>query len=244
MTEDKRLKDTIRKSVRQVLSEESINAKKRNTKNVEDAFRKGKRGYNSIRTMGVFTAENPNSQPAPKGVNKKNNKHLQQALRDARYVVIKAEGKFGSVEHPYVVLNITPDTMAWYCGKYEQTSFIYHILNADGTIHSEYWEKSNPSESYDEQENPYVKKDESDEWVDMGGADDYYTIVGKDFKYQIPFPTLCEADNVITENLDRLMNKRRRNGLNESRDGLLGFSMGSVGMSGCLYRGALNKGLL
>ena len=43
----------------------------RTRKNIENAFKKGKRRYNAIKTFAMFTAENPDSQSATSGFNKK-----------------------------------------------------------------------------------------------------------------------------------------------------------------------------
>ena len=45
--------------------------RQRTRKNIINTFKKGKRGYNAIKTFAVFTAENPDSQSATSGFNKK-----------------------------------------------------------------------------------------------------------------------------------------------------------------------------
>ena len=97
--------------------------RQRTRKNIENAFKKGKGGYNAIKTFAVFTAENPDSQSA-----------LLQTLKQGGYVIVPAKGKFGNEEHPYIVLNISQESAAYYCGQFQQTSFVYHVLNDDGVL--------------------------------------------------------------------------------------------------------------
>jgi hypothetical protein len=101
-------------------------------------------------------------------------------------------------------MNIDVDTAKFFCGKYEQTSFIYSKIDENGQLVSEYWEKQDTSADYDKELNPYVLKDTCNDWVDMSGADDYYTIVGKRFKFSIPFSIFesysYELSKMLAEN--------------------------------------------
>lgn len=193
-----------------LISEDSINAKKRNVKRIENFFRKG--NNNVIKCFAVFTAENPDSQPTDRKTNKNLNKELFDTLR-VQYTIVPTQGKFGNVENSFIVFNITRENAMYYCGKYQQTSFVYSSIDEDGQLLSEYWEKQDAGKPYDKKTNPYVEKDRSAEWVDMSGADDFYTIVGKKFKYSIPFSIFESYSNGLksmlesaTENEDAIMN--------------------------------------
>lgn len=218
--------------------------RQRTRKNIENAFKKGKRGYNAIKTFAVFTAENPDSQSATSGFNKKQNHSLLQTLKQGGYVIVPARGKFGNEEHPYIVLNISQEAAAYYCGQFQQTSFVYHVLNDDGLLHSEYWEKKDPEKPYNQKTNNYVKKDESDEWIDETNANDFYTSVGRDFKYSIPFETLLEYNNRINENLNRIIAIEKQKGVVHTKDQLMEFAMYRVGQSPWLHRKSINRVLL
>lgn len=206
---------------------------------------KGKRIYNAIKAMAVVAAENPDSASATDNGNKKK-KPLWQVLEGSTYVTMRVEGnKFGNVENPYLVLNITPEALSGFFGKFLKTPFVYHVPQADGTLHSEYWAKRYENEPYHITNNPYVKKDESDEWLDQSGENNCYTIVGKDFKYSIPFPTLDEVNETINDNLNRFVERRKQvSGHDESKEELLNFSMYATGLSGYFYRKAINRGLI
>ena len=62
--------------------------RQRTRKNIENAFKKGKRGYNAIKTFAMFTAENPDSQSATSGFNKKQNHSLLQTLKQGEFLTV------------------------------------------------------------------------------------------------------------------------------------------------------------
>lgn len=232
----KRLNETV-----ETLNELSISQKKRNVKDIQNAFTKGKRGFNAIKTIAVFTGENPNSQQATSAFNKKTNHSLLKDLKEGNYVIVPAIGKFGNAEHPYAVLNISIDTAAILCGKYEQTSFVFSTLQDNGTIHSEYWEKANTELPYNKDTNNYVKKDETDTWEDKSDASDYYTVIGNKFKYSIPFSIFENVNRQISRNLKDIVEYEMRKGYPITESQLLDFSMNKVGMAAYLRRKAINK---
>lgn len=202
---EREFKQFLTETVNEVLNEISKSQKKRNIRDVENAFKKGKRGFSAIKAIAVFTAENPNSQRMPNVFNKKANHSLKNELTSAQYTIIPCVGKFGNnPEHPYAVINISKSSAAAYCGKYEQTSFVYSEFN-EGCVHSEYWEKNDISAPYNVRNNPYVLKDSCDTWLDQEKADDGYTIVGNKFKYQIPFSIFEEASQRIIDNITKYL---------------------------------------
>lgn len=222
-------KKFITEAVDKALNEISISQKKRNIKDVENAFRTGKKGFSAIKTIAVFTAENPNSQEMPSVFNKKANHSLKDELKSAQYKIIPCVGKFyDNPEHPYAVVNIYRSSVSAYCGKYEQTSFVYSEFK-DGAVHSEYWEKNDPSKPYNKHNNPYVLKDSSDTWLDRELEDDGYTIVGNKFKYQIPFSIFNEANQHIIDNITKYLIQEGRVVNEENIDNEIKFGYEGIG---------------
>ena len=237
------LNKIIDKVTKGVLSEISISQKKRNARNVERSFRKPERGLpNGIKQIVVLTAENPDSVKSSNAFNKKSNKSLFKDIKDAAYGYVPAIGKFGNVEHPYAVFNMSLDAAKYYSGKYQQTSFVITYFLPNGTTHSEYWEKADITKPY-APKNPYIKKDECDEWVDMSNAEDNFTIIGKKFKYSIPFSIFESVDNLFSENLKRIVEAEKAFGaetINEER--VLNFIINHVGKAPYIRRKALITG--
>lgn len=242
-------KEDIKGIVKNVINEDSINAKKRNIKNVVSAFEKGKPGYNAIKTFAVFTGENPDSRKdVSKRDNRNYNKSLLADLKKGGYIVMPAKGQFENTEHPFMVLNISLDTCKILSGKYQQTSFIYHILEG-GKVVSQYWEKADTNMPFDPNSNNYVMKDQDEKWNNEADAEDYYTSIGekfgKPFKYSIPFSIFNEMNERINENLDRIVENRAKNGIVESKEQLFeqAHRLNERSAGNGMYRTALRRAI-
>lgn len=235
--ENKRVKKVIEKTIDDFfLTEKSKNAKARDIKNVENTFNNGTFGYNAIKTFGVVSAENPDSQSQPYNVNKKSSKSLKDELKSSNYVVLPQKGVWRDAhEWSYFIVNIRIETLIYFAAQFQQTSFIFGKIE-NGKVISEYWEKSNPSEPYSKLKNPYIKKDECDRFVDAKNEHTDYSIVGNRFKYRIPFNIFEETNKKINDNLS---------GLNEDiNGGTFKIATSGVGMNGYNYRKKLYKGLI
>lgn len=238
---NKRLEEIIRESISHVISEDSKNAKKRTQKNIINAFKKGKSGYHGIRTIAVFTSENPDSIPAPNNVNQKNLELLHKSLKSANYVSVPSIGQWeGQKEHPYTVINISRESAARYCGQYQQTGFVFYELEDDSTVKCEYWEKEEPTLPYDRHKNNYVKKGETKEIIETPNSKDNFSKIGKDFKYSAVFESINES---ICRNLN-VMAENGFGGHNNAVEAIMDISINRKGQTPHIYRGQLYKGLL
>lgn len=202
-----------------LINEKSVNAKKRDIARVETAFKRDESNY--IKCFAVLTAENPDSKKASNAYNKRANRDLFKMLK-TQYTIIPTQGKFGNVENSFLVFNIERSVVEHFCGQNEQTSFIYSRIDNDnegGKVISEYWEKQDVTLPYNPETNPYILKDSCDDWVDMSGATDYYTIVGKKFKYSIPFSIFESYNTKMGELLNEISDK----------DAMLDFLIEGVG---------------
>ena len=240
----KELEENVRNTIAEKINELTQHQKQRNAKNVEDFFKKGRSGYNGIRTIVVLTAENPDSQQATNQFNKKARHSLLSDIKNGGYAYVPAIGKFGNTEYPYAVFNMSVDTAKMLCGKYQQTSFVFSELSENGTIHSEYYEKEDATAPYNKQTNTYVKKDESDIWDEMSEANDCFTVIGKKFKYSIPFKIFDTVNETICKNLNRIISiesKRSNKTLTEEK--VLNHIINGVGYSPYLWRKFVTEGL-
>lgn len=184
-----KLSNIVNESVSKVINEISINAKKRNVKNAIDTYKRGRSGYNGIKTFGILSAENPDSIPTDAKTNKKNMKFLSQSLKSAHYVFVKQRGHFGgNDEMSYFIFNISLETLKSYAGNYEQTSFFYCELinvNNESKVKSSYYQKQDTTLPYNIRTNPYVLIESTTDWLDASEEEDY-SIIGNTFKYTIP----------------------------------------------------------
>lgn len=230
---ERELKSVIQEEVNNVLSEISINAKKRNVNNAIDVFKKGKGGYNNIKTFGIVTAENADSQEQPRSVNKKNMKNISDSLKSAHYAFVRQKGHFGgNDEWLYYIFNINLNTLAYYAGVYEQTSFMFLEIN-DNKVISHYYEKQDINAPYNKKHNPYILKDTTSGYIDATDAENYSEIGGK-FRYSIPFSIFDSVNEKIEENLSLI---------NEDKEFAIDFGMNRVGMPPMFMRQRIYNGL-
>ena len=215
-----------------------------NIKYVERFFRNGEGGYNGIHTIVVLTSENLDSQQTTKQFNKKARCSLLSNIKDGGYAYVLAMGKVGNIERPCAVFNMSVDTAKKLCGKYRQTSFVFSVLNENGMIHSDYYEKQDPTFPCDRQTNEYIKKDECDTWKEMSNVDDCFTVIGKKFKYSIPFKMFNTVNETICENLYRIVTIEKQRGNHTiTEEKALRYTINGVGLSPYLWRKAITKSL-
>lgn len=172
--------------------------KRRNEKNAENLFRKGRSGYNGVRCFGILSAENSDSKSAGRQQNKRASKSLSDTLKSLHYAFVPQIGHFGgNDERSYFIFNIGLRELMFYAGLYEQTSFFFCTLQPDGEVLSQYWEKQDIAKKLSK-DNPYVMKEETTDWIDASNAENY-SVIGKHFKYTIPLSIFEEVDRAITE---------------------------------------------
>lgn len=192
------------------LNEVSINAKKRNKKFAKDLLIKGKRVGN-IKSFGIITAENPDGVKQSNQENKKSMDTLKKFLKDGHYIWRSVEGHYGSKENSLIIFNIASDALQNIAKKFEQESYIYATVEKDGDFPKfEYWEKKITGKSANAGKNPYIKKDESIKWVAAPDAEDYYTAIGKDFKFNINFSIFEELNDKLEQNIQEVMKEREK----------------------------------
>lgn len=201
-------------------------------------FKKQKSGYNGIKTFGIVSAENADSIEQPRNVNKKQMKSFSDSLKSAHYGFVKQKGHFGgNDEYSYFIFNIRLETLMYYAGQYEQTSFFFgQLIDSDNgkQVKSSYYEKSNKNAPYDKMNNPYVLIETSTEWLDQSDSSDYSELGGR-FKYIIPLKCFEDVNTQIEQNKKLFEEK--------DRDSIIDFTMNRVGQTPWLYRGKLYKGL-
>lgn len=178
-----------------------------------------------IKTFAIFTPENPdaisltskenelkrknlksaisyNSDEYDKKYNRNIDKEdeLQNILRTRHFYYYKVKGKYGNVEHSFIVYNISLEDAKQTNAVAHQQSFIFGT-NRDGKLHFEFWANRSKT-SYN-----YIKIDERDTYIDATDFEDYYTQISNDFKFNIPF----EVFNVSTDKMIEFYNRKKQN---------------------------------
>ena len=203
-----------------------------------------KSGVNNIRTIVVLDSMGLNGQRTINQLNPKARRSPLSIIKSGGYACVPAMENFGNFYHPYAIFNMSIDTAKKICGKHQQASFVFSVLNEKGMIHSEYYSKQDPTLPYNKQANDYIKNDECDTWEDMSNADGSFTVIGKEFKYTIPYKTLYAINDAICENLKRMVSVEKHRGNHSiTEESALEYTIYGVGLSPYLWRKATTKGL-
>lgn len=204
-----------------------------------------KSGIYNIRTIVVLDSMDSDDRRTINQRNPKARRSPLSIIKSGGYACVPAMENFGNFYHPYAIFNMSVDTAKKICGEYQQTSFVYSVLNEDGMIHSEYYTKQDPTLPYNKQTNGYIKIDECDTWEDTSNADGSFTVIGKEFKYGIPFKTLYAVNEAICENLKRMVSVEKHRGNHSiTEETALEYTINGVGLSPYLWRKEATKGLL
>lgn len=200
----------IRKVI-DVLTEASKNAKQRDIEFIQNMFNSGK-NFGNIANFGIMTPQNPASgqtyqdmgmTPAEIGKsNKKLYNEFKKTLKSANLKFVNVDGVFaGNNENSFLIVNVDVETMKYYCGEYDQTSFWY-CYPQDGSMVCEYWEKENSEKPYDKKTNQYKMIESTTRWEEVRNAE-AYTVIGKKFKFTLHLDYFEGVNESLKNNLDR-----------------------------------------
>lgn len=202
-------------------------------------------GIDGIRTIVVLDSMDPDDQRTINQLNSKARCSPLSIIKSGGYACVPAMENFGKFSRPYGIFNMSLDTAKKICRKCQQTSFVFSVINEDGMVHSEYYTKLDRTFPHNKQANDYIKNDECDTWEDTSYADGSFTIIGKEFKYSIPYKTLYAVNDAICENLKRMVSVEKHRGNHSiTEEKALDYTINGVGLSPYLWRKESTKGLL
>lgn len=190
------------------------------------------RAYNAIKTFVIFSAENPECT-------------LLEHMKSANYCYAPVECSWSRLpKQSFMVINIDVNACKFFCGKYQQTPFIYSELSEEGRILSYYYAKAAEAQPYHPKRNDYVVKDTCDEAVEyICRAEDGYMVFGHSFMYSIQFSLFDIINQTINNNIDRILVKDGKEDTPQNRNYIIEFASRGAGQSPYLWRKALYKGL-
>ena len=111
-------------------------------------------------------------------------------LNSGMYHYYKVKGKYDSVEHSFLVYNLSINNAKYLCEEFCQESFIFGINTGDKLVF-QFWKNTGKNGYH------YVMTDERDIFIDTTDANQDYTQISRDFKFTIPF----EKFEIANENL-------------------------------------------
>lgn len=136
---------------------------------------------NKIHTFGIMTGENPDATQMSSNINRALNANFESWLKRTGYQYYKVKGKYGSVEHSYLIYNVALADMIIFATDLKQQSFIYG-KNINGKLTFEFWANRAKSGKYS-----YIKVDEKTAYTTSPEFEDAYSQISRDFRFNIPF---------------------------------------------------------
>lgn len=138
-----------------------------------------------IKTIGIFTAENPCARELPPEENKIRNGKLEKIIAGALFGYKKVKGSYGSKENSFMVNNITKKLLLQLGEQFDQESVIFGEYFEEGEKYGMVFRMIRSS-SCGGDEPVGTIMGERKVFINRNNEDDYYTEV-KGRKFQIPF---------------------------------------------------------
>lgn len=148
-----------------------------------------------IRTFAVLSAENPMGMKNSAEENNKATKELKQKLKEMAIQYVPIEGKYGSIEHSFMLFNITREDAQYLAEWFEQESFFFGINTSPATII--YYETS------EEDPSTYEKKEINNKISNESDADDFFSRHG-DFKFKFDMDYFKESVRKIADTITKV----------------------------------------
>ena len=145
-----------------------------------------------IRTFAVLSAENPTGMKNSAAENNKNTAELKSKLKELGVQYVPIEGKYGNIEHSFMLFNIAREDAQYLAEWFEQESFFFGINGSPATLIYYETSESDPSK--------YRKVEESKNITNESDADDFFSRHG-DFKFKFDLDYFKESVRVIASKI-------------------------------------------
>lgn len=145
-----------------------------------------------IRTFAVLSAENPMGMKNSSAENNKNTTELKSKLKELGVQYVPIEGKYGNIEHSFMLFNIAREDAQYLAEWFEQESFFFGINGSPATLIYYETSESDPSK--------YRKVEESKNITNESDADDFFSRHG-DFKFKFDLDYFKESVKVIASKI-------------------------------------------
>ena len=175
--------------------EESNNRFKR-VKNVLFGDTSGK-----IKTFAIISPENPMGISYSRKENEKRLIQFKDYLRFGSYSYTQIKGRYGNIEHSFIIVNIRLQDAKAYASAFRQESFFFGQVTPNGSIISYYktpWDKEKAmNERNVKITMPYNLIETSDKIINAETENDFYSKFG--VKFRIDMSCFNEKLNYINE---------------------------------------------
>ena len=145
-----------------------------------------------VRTIGIISPENPMGVKLSQIENNKRVEKFKFYLHNNKIRYQRVKGRYNNREHSFLLFNVTVSELSFYGQVFDQESFIFgKFLDDDsGNIKFEYYQK-------EEGDVPYQMLDICDGFIRRDNAENFYTLISKNFKFKIPFSIFESIHNTV-----------------------------------------------
>lgn len=151
-----------------------------------------------VRTIGIVSAENPMvMQMTPEENAKRTAKFIKQ-LEFYHVPYVKSIGKYGNEENSFVLYNIGLKDLEYFAFTKRQESFIFGVVENE-VVHFKLYRVVDKNAT----ELDYQPREQADGLIRADEDAEDYTIIGKDFKFNIPLKHINEGLKQVNEEINR-----------------------------------------
>lgn len=150
-----------------------------------------------VGTFVIMSPENPLGNPLSEKENQQRCDIFTKELREGHFPYTQIKGKYGEDETSFIIFNMSCENAIIFSRRYKQESFIFAKVNSDNTVKFDYYQIQNKNDDYLK----YDIFDTSIGFLKMDEATDYYSIIGDNFKFRVPFKNLTEAFNIFSNEI-------------------------------------------
>lgn len=158
----------------------------------------------ALKQFVIITPENPMALESTPAENKQYRAKFEDGLQHEGLYAYPVKGVYGNVEHSYIVFNMPLKTAKYYADWFDQESFIFAIVKGENEVEFQLWlkqaSKNDPTASASDKR--YQLKEVKNEFMRIDDAENYFTAIGKNFKFSIPYKTFEAVefyDNLFDE---------------------------------------------
>lgn len=162
----------------------------------------------SVKQFVIMTPENPMMVKSTPERNAAARKRFEGILQSSGLYAQPVQCHYGNKENSYIVFNMPFDLAKELATTFDQESFIFAKVAGENSVQYEFWqkEKSENDEMATPQQKQYWRAATGDGVIRDNGLDKNYTLVGKGFKFTVPFNFFeCVSfyDDLIDERCQR-----------------------------------------
>lgn len=151
----------------------------------------------ALKQFAIISPENPMGKNLSYEENAKRRKAFDIDLGELGVKAFKVKDVYNNKENSYIIFNISFSSAEKLSRDYDQESFIFAKVKGENEVEFELWLKKVSEEDKDAsfKDKQHELKEVQTEVLIVNDAKDFYTSIGRTFKFKIPFKFFEEVEN-------------------------------------------------